>query len=410
MDLSLRLKIAPERRLAMTFALSQALEILLMPQIELAQWLNQEIEKNPLLQEITASKKPFHSEDLPSPISLYDHLMSQIRESFSDSADRRIGEALIESLDEKGFLASPVEELAHSLQIPLERLLPILTTLQTFDPPGIFAKNLQDSLLLQLKMEGETHAISFQLIRDCFDDLLYGRYAAIRKKMGPIDLTEAIQKLARLRLRPTEVFKKEVVPMAIADLRIEKTSNGWIVEVSEEDLPKFQINPEYKSLTPETAEEKESLRNWSTAGKWLIRSLKRRRQILVQVGILLVRKQSSFLSLKGNLRSLTLQDLATELDLHESTLSRALSGKYAETPRGLIPLRSLLTTSPEKGEVKEVLVQLITQEDKQNPLTDDELAAALAAKGYKLARRTIVKYRKELKIAPSNVRKNLFTK
>jgi len=409
MDPGLRLKLAPERHLAMTFALRQALEILQMPQLELAQWLGEEIEKNPLLQEIPTSKKTFDCDELASPVSLYDHLMRQIRECFSLSDHRQIAEEFLEHLDEKGFLTTPIEDLALRLRTPIPQLETILANLQTFDPPGIFARNLQEALLLQLKAQGEVHAPSFHLIQDCFDDLIHGRYATIKKKMGPIDLSTAIQKLSRLRLRPSEAFgetfKSEPNPVTVADLRIVQTELGWTIETSDEELPKFQISAEYEAVVPQSAEEKESLRGWSTAAKWLMRSLKRRRQILVQIGAFLIRKQAPYLSQKGNLRPLALQDLATHLHLHESTLSRALAGKYAETPRGLIPLRALITSYPETGQAKEALAQLITEENKKNPLTDDQFATILRSKGYKVARRTVAKYRKELKIGLASARK-----
>ena len=407
MDPSLRLKIAPQRRLAMTFALRQALEILQMPQIELAQWLSQEIEKNPLLEEIPSSKKNYSQEEIASPVSLYDHLKLQIRESFPLTAEQAIAEEFLEHLDEKGYLCTSLEEISLLAQKPLPHIELILATLHTFDPPGIFARSLQESLLLQLKAQGDLQSSAFYLIRDCFDDLIHGRYSSIKKKIGSVDLSKAIQKLARLHFRPGAAYQCETAPLAIPDLRIAQTEKGWTIEVGEDELPKFQIHSAYESISPESPEEKESLRAWSTAGKWLFRSLKRRRKILTEIGIFLIRMQAPYLSMKGNLRSMSLQDLAANLQLHESTLSRALSGKYAETPRGLIPLRSLFTAFATTDHAKKALQQLISQENKTRPLTDDELSSHLKKEGHPIARRTIAKYRRDLKIGSASARKNI---
>jgi RNA polymerase sigma-54 factor len=225
--------------------------------------------------------------------------------------------------------------------------------------------------------------------------------------MKAIDLSQAIQKLARLHFRPSGAFRRDIAPAAIADLRISQTETGWVVQTIEDELPKFEIVQKYDSLALPSLEEKESLRAWSAAGKWLFRSLKRRRQILIEIGAFLIRKQTSFLSSKGNLRPLLLSDLAAHLGLHESTLSRALSGKYAETPRGLLPLRSFFASSPQTNQAKALLQQLIDREDKKNPLTDDQISTELKASGYPVARRTIAKYRRELKIGSASSRKHV---
>ena len=403
----LRLTQAPERRLAMTFSLRQALEILQMPQQELAQWIAQEIEKNPLLEVIPSSQKPPPLVDIPSTPSLYEHLLQQIRDSFPHPTQRRLAEGFAQHLDEKGFLSTSLEDLSTLFQKSKPELETLLATLQTFDPPGIFARSLQEALLLQLKAQGDSHSAPFHLIQHCFEDLMRGRYMAIKKKMGAIDLATAIQKLARLRFRPAEAFQREPTPLATVDLFIVQTEKGWTVATCEDEIPKFQFSPAYASLIPQSPEEKVSVLTWSTAAKWLMRSLKRRRQILLQIGTWLARKQTPYLAQTGPLRPLTAKDLSQELHLSESTLSRALSGKYVATPRGLLPIKSLLLPAPSTVDARMALSQLVAQENKKTPLTDDQLSIALHAQGYKIARRTITKYRKELHIASTAARKHL---
>ncbi|HSX26404.1 MAG TPA: RNA polymerase factor sigma-54 [Chlamydiales bacterium] len=400
-----KLKLSPERNLVMTFALRQALEILQMPQLELGQWLRGEIEKNPLLELKPSSKSSPLLGDLPSPPRLHDHLMRQVRESFRSPLDQMIAEELLEHLDERGFLSAPLEKIATFFQKPLSHIEAALSILQTFDPPGICARNLQESLLLQLKAQGALHSPTYLLIRDCFDDLLHGRFSAIKKKLD--SPAEALAKLARLHFRPADLFRHDPIPLIIPDIQIAKIDGGWTVELLDDELPKFTLQTDYLTLAPEQEEEKETLRTFSTSAKWLIRSLTRRKKLLSEIGRYLVCKQARYLNQKGKLIPTTLKEISQELHVHESTLSRALSGKYAATPRGIIPLRSLITLSPTTQTAQQALAHLIAQENKQRPYTDDQLASQLTAQGLPLARRTIAKYRRFLKIGPANQRKNL---
>ncbi len=404
----IKLKLAPDRKLIITQALRQALEILQMPHLELAQWLRTEIEKNPLLEidsSETSQPRPMEASHIPSQPHLYDHLMHQVRERFSSPLDRMIAEEILDHLDEKGFLSAPLEQIALFFNKSSAQIESILRVLQSFDPPGICARNLQESLLLQLKAQNQIDSPAYLLVSECFDDLLHGRYLALKKKLGPIDLPQAIQKLARLHFRPASLFSHDPTPVLYPDLQITKVEGGWTVELMEDELPEFSL--QYQDVIPDTREELDALRSFTTSAKWLLRSLTKRRKLLLKAGRFLTCKQARYLNQKGSLLPLTLKEIAEELSLHESTVSRLLSGKYAATPRGILPLKSLLTVSPETETAKAALSQLIAHEDKRKPLTDDELAETLRARGHLIARRTIAKYRKSLKIGPASQRKNL---
>ena len=398
MDRKFFLNLAPERRLAMTFALRQSLEILQMNQLDLGQWLKHEIEKNPLLELDSSRCKKRFDLDVAAPLNLHEHLRAQIRESFPDPEERQTAEICVEFMDDRGFL-----DWDSMPQKPSEK---VLNTLQTFDPPGIFARDLQESMLLQLKARGKSHTLSFELVKHCFHDLLHGRYKAIGKKLNSSDLSEAIEELKKLSLRPTEVFKQEFVASIHPDLRIDKLQSGWTLEVIEDELPKFHIQDKYIDLELESKEERETLRDFRTQAKWISRSLNRRRKLLRELGRLLLCKQAAYLDQKGPLTLLTIRDIAEKLNIHESTLSRALADKYVSTPRGIIPLRSLVSATPTTDAAREILEKLISSEDKQNPLTDEELASELKGKGYSVARRTISKYRSQLKIGSATQRKH----
>lgn len=408
-----KLQLAPQRRLAMTLALRQALEILQLPQLELSQWLLAEIEQNPLL-ELEDAESPslpsVKTEGFPqiaASIPWHEHLQNQVRENFPSSLDRRIAEEILEHLDEKGFLSISLEKFAERFQCPLPYIESILSTLQTFDPPGICARNLQEALLLQLKLRQAQESLAYQIVRDCFEDLLQGRYQAIQKKLHVKDLSFALQTLSHLSLRPLEQFQKEPICVLYPDLRFEKLENGWNVEVNEEQQPRFRFRAEYVSLTPASAEEKGTLQQYLSSAKWLYRSLDRRRKLLLLIGKCLVKKQGAYLEQKGNLSAYSLKELAQELQIHESTLSRALTDKYAETPRGLLPLRMLLTNAPQTRSAQEHLLDLIREEDCKKPFTDAELAQLLTNKGFPLSRRTVAKYRDQLKIGSATKRKHL---
>lgn len=388
------LHLAPERSLVMTYALRQALEILQMPQLELSKWLLSEIEKNPLLElDPKHSKKSFFHET-PALPTLYEHLTEQIREHFSDPVQAQSAYHLLDQLDEKGFLPP---------EIPNSEVLEIL---QTFDPPGLFARSLQESFLIQLNLKGKTKSHAVQLVRHSYDDLLQGRFSVIKKKLKVQDLKEAIKELSHLTLRPAHLFQNEPTQLITPDLKIEKIEKGWTLELIEEDLPKFHIKEEYLDLECENTEEIEALRTYKTEAKWIIRSMRRRRKILQDIGRILLKKQARFLDRKGPLIPLTMKELAEKLLIHESTLSRALYGKYVATPRGILPVKSLITTSTIQMDAKEILRSLIAKEDKKTPFTDDQLASLLLRQGIKIARRTIAKYRTILKIGPASRRKN----
>lgn len=389
------IRLVPQRRMVMTYALAQALEILQMPQQELAQWLLEQIEKNPLL-ELDEARTHFSLEkETVSMPTLYETLIRQIHENISCPEDQKIAEDILQHLDEKGFISTP-------LNARQEAILPIL---QTFDPPGIFARNLQECLLLQLKEQGKERSAAFRIVESSFDDLLHGRYNALKKKVE--DLPAAIQTIARLRMRPAETFKQEHVSVAIPDLDFSKQEESWSIDVEEGELPQFHIRKEYLSIELKSEEEKEALRGFKTQANWIVRSLKRRRKLLLEVGKILVAKQGDYLDQKGQLASITIKEISEQLQVHESTLSRAIAGKYAITPRGLLPLRDLITATPATETAKEWLQKWVQEEDKQNPLTDEQLAARFKEKGLQVARRTVAKYRMGLKIGSASSRKHL---
>ena len=226
----------------------------------------------------------------------------------------------------------------------------------------------------------------------------------VSKHLSIKNLSKDLDVLSQLRTRPIEAFDKGISFPIIPDLSFEKQETGWEIRVLNEEIPLLFLNPKYQN-TAKTNEEQKTLSNWIAHGKGLISSLSRRKEILLQIGIKIVQRQAQYLLQGGPLAPLTIEELCEALGVHESTISRALSGKYAETPRGVISLRSLISSCPEKIEAKEILQKLIFSENKSAPFSDEDLASQLEKKGHRIARRTVSKYRKELKIQTAKKRK-----
>ncbi len=401
MDFQQKLSARPETKFAFSQALQKSLEILRLPQVDLALFIHQEIEKNPILELDSFSSGSFNHPvpDTAGTLSLRDHLLSQVREAFDSPQMQKVAEELIGYLDEKGFFTEPLEKLTILFGLPILHLEKVLVTLQTFDPPGIFSRHLQEAFLIQLERQGQKDSLSYRLVQQAYDDLIHGRYSAMKKKLQTttIELRTAIQRLARLSTRPAAKFHVHSAQPIHPDLRIFRVDRQWFVEPIEELLPKFHIQEEYAE-TPE-------LRSFFASAKWLIRSLGRRKKLLLAIGTYLVKKQASFLNSKGPLTQITSLELSSLFGVHESTISRAIADKYIETPCGLLPFRTLISSASDPA--KELLQRLILSEDKKFPLTDDQLAEKMKKAGCDIARRTIAKYRKQLEIASAAVRKHL---
>ncbi|HEV7736331.1 MAG TPA: RNA polymerase factor sigma-54 [Chlamydiales bacterium] len=390
----------------LTQMLHKSLEILQLPQIELAVLILEEVEKNPLLELSSNSRlEPVVTAPLPAPESFHEKLASQLREAFQGHA--KIAEALMEGLDEKGFLLTSPSELSEILQLSLQEVETILRVVKTFDPPGIFASTLQEAFLLQLERRGQEKTLAFRIIEEAFEDFLVGRYAAIKKKFHASShhLQEAIRQISYLKTRPAENGNIEPISLVYPDLRFEQVDGVWSVSLIEDALPKFRVNEEYQYLLS-TPEHKQTMRGFLATAKWLVRSMQRRKDLLVSIGKYLARKQGAFFEGGEAPIRLSAKELAREFGVHESTIFRAIANKTIESPQGLVPIR-LLVSPPKNGSAKEVLQRLIAHEEPLMPLTDELLAHELEKAGYKVARRTIAKYRKQLKIKTSSARNRL---
>ena len=260
--------------------------------------------------------------------------------------------------------------------------------------------------MLQLERRGQHKTLAAKIIQESFDDFLSGRYGVIKKKFraSSVQLQEAIQQIGSLKTRPVDNCGLQPLPLIYPDLRIEQVDGAWIVALWEDALPKFRLNERYLQLSSIQSPQNQTMRGFLATAKWLIRSIQRRKDLLVSIGKYLARKQGAFFEEDEVPQRLSTQELAGEFGVHESTIFRAIANKYIESPRGLIPMR-LLVSSPLNRSTKDLLESLIAKEEPLEPLTDEMLARELEKSGYKVARRTIAKYRKQLKISASSIRK-----
>jgi RNA polymerase sigma-54 factor len=425
-------------RLIPSIAMQHSFRVLEMPHLELVEWLNLQIELNPLLEHF---EPPSSEEPLFSPLfeelnfessqfevldhldsnfidavfpgseekdeqvaahtpSLFEHLIAQAKELFPMQSDLEIAELLIGNLDKKGFLSCDALDLAEDASIPVSSFL---ARIQKMDPPGIGARTLRESLLLQLQAKNKEKALCYRIIDEHFDDLIHHRFSTIKKKLScsQIALDQAIfEEIGRLSFNPASNFDQELIRLAYPDILISKVDKEWIIDLREEEIPEIKIKEYYlKAIDSKDLSQEDSLfvRKFLTSARALQRMIEKRNATLKKIILWIIEKESSFLD--GEARGpipLSLSEVASELSLHPSTIARALSDKLISFPQGMLPLTSFFAKASSLT-AKELIEKLIEEEDKANPLSDEKIAEEICRHGLPCARRTVAKYRASLK-------------
>lgn len=352
--------------------------------------------------------------------SLFNHLMNQAQETFSTPQEISMAESLIGNFDESGFLKVSLEEIGILNHFEVQKLEEILKVIQTFHPAGVGAANLQESLLLQLDSLGKKKTLAYEIIENHFDDLLHNRIPTIQKNLNCTtkEISHTIDKhISKLDLHPGAWFSSQIVHQITPDATIKLEDDQLIVEMSEDSLPALRLNSYYlKMLNDETLsiETKDFIRQKIMSAKWLLRNILQRNDTIERIAqSLALRQKEFFLNPKGKLVPLTMKAVADELHVHESTIARAVSNKYINTPKGLLALRFFFTSSLSTNEgedissnaVREFLTNIIENEDKEKPLSDEAISLLLKEKGIYCARRTVSKYRGILNIGNAQQRK-----
>ena len=495
MALAIKLELRQGQQLVMTPQLQQAIRLLQLSNFELAQYVDTELERNPLLERDDATETPDKDtssqpesgasadevppaastpldltetsndggaaldtdfgnvfqdatpNDTPVPqdlgwstlrqsnrgfsdeshnleefvsseVSLKDHLSQQLPLTLSDAAERIVGQHLIDMIDDAGYLNADIDQLAEKLGAPLEMINRVIEVLQTFDPPGVFARSLAECLALQLKEQNRYDAVIAKLL----DNLhLLGAHdlGKLRKSIGvdQQELAEMVAEIQHLNPKPGLRFGSVQVQTVVPDIFVRPANDGsWFVELNSETLPRVLVNRSYYTTVSQNSsssdKDKTYLLECLQTANWLVKSLDQRARTILRVAEELVRQQDAFF-VHGvqHLKPLNLKTVADAISMHESTVSRVTSNKYMATPRGVFELKYFFTSAIQSScdgdaysseSVRFRIKQLIDAEGEKKILSDDKIVERLRNEGMDIARRTVAKYREAMRI-PSSV-------
>jgi RNA polymerase sigma-54 factor len=468
------------QQLVITPQLQQAIKLLQLTRIELVDLIQEEMNENPLLEEAEPSSEtetseydesvqevpgqepqedlsaeakketrddldwesylenvdvspyraPADSEDRPSfenflarKTNLGDHLMWQLRLSDLSETQKHIGRFIIGSLDENGYLKITVEEIAAHLGCNSEDVEVVLRRIHTFDPVGVGARDLKECLLAQLDAMGETDPVAREIVLNHMTRLKNRNYSQIAKKLG-VSLNrvmEAIRLISELEPKPGREYSGEEAQNIVPDVFVYKIEGEYVVVLNEDEMPRLRINSRYRDIlqagsgTPES--DRRYVQDRLRSALWLLKSIHQRQRTIYRVTKSIVRLQMEFLDKGVNaLRPMVLRDVAEDIQMHESTISRATNNKYVHTPQGIFELKYFFNNSISSfggadfasESVKNLIKDIIAKENPRKPYSDEKIVNMLRGMNINIARRTVAKYRESLKILSSNERKRLF--
>jgi RNA polymerase sigma-54 factor len=352
--------------------------------------------------------------------SLQEHLLAQADLTELGETERTALEYLLGSLDRDGFLTDTPENLALLAGVPLAALQRARQLLLGFDPIGVGAVDRRESLLVQLEAKGKGDTVAARLLREAYDPLLRRRLPEVARRCG-VDTRQvrrALEEIATLDPAPGRRFAEDTNRVVVPDVRVYRDEDGgWQVVLNSDSIPRLRLSRTYKDLIATgqlPAAEREYLREKMRSGRFLMNSIEQRQQTVERiVRELLVLQEDFFVEGVARLRPLTMNRVAERIGVHETTVSRAIANKYIETPHGVFPLKYFFTAgyTTQSGEevssrgVKEVIQQIIDQEDPTKPHSDQTVVRLLAERGFPVARRTVAKYRDELGILPTHLRR-----
>ena len=351
--------------------------------------------------------------------SLAQHLMEQVRDTNLNDDERALAELIIGNIDDYGYLMATVEELAASTNLPADKILSALKVIQGFEPAGVGARDLRECLLLQLERAGKDGTLEYRIIRDHMEALGKRKIPDIARGTGQSvdEVQESLARISRLEPRPGRAFLPVVEQYVAPEVFVVKNGDDFTVTTNDEQIPHLRISNVYKDLMSageNNAEVKNYIREKIRAGKFLIKSLHQRQTTICNIGKEIVKRQREFME-KGvaHLKPMTMAQVAGVVGVHETTVSRAVSGKYIETPQGVFEMKYFFTAGLQNAHgadvsntsVKDMIAEIFKAEDTAKPLSYQEVVRMLTAKGINIARRTVAKYRDELGILPSNLRR-----
>jgi RNA polymerase sigma-54 factor len=367
----------------------------------------------------TEERRQFMFDSLVAGTSLQETLLEQMRFSDMTEDQKPIAEMIIGNIDDRGRLKATVDELSFSTNIGPEKILDVLKIIQEFHPPGVAARDLQECLLLQLQRAGREKTLEYRIIKEHMEALFKRKLPEIARGLGvTVDQVQAaMERIKNLEPHPGRDFLPDNERYISPEVFVQKVGEDYVVTTNNEQIPHLRISNTYKdwmSQSGTSTEVRDYIRDKIRAGKFLIKSLQQRQQTIQNIGNEIVKRQREFME-KGvaYLKPMTMVQVAEVVGVHETTVSRAVSNKYIETPQGIFEMKYFFTSGIQTDSgggvsntsVKDMVADMFKGENQSKPLSDQEIVKMLKEKGIVIARRTVAKYRAELNILPSNLRK-----
>ncbi|MBM3871757.1 MAG: RNA polymerase factor sigma-54 [Verrucomicrobia bacterium] len=364
-------------------------------------------------------RRQFRFDSLVVGQSLQEMLLEQVRDANLSAELMSLAEMIVGNIDERGWLASSIEELAAATGEQVEKFAAALKVVQSFQPPGVGARDLGDCLRLQLERVGREGTLEYKIVTGHMEALGRRRFPEIARALGQdvVDVQEAADRIGHLEPHPGRAFLPDNDQYIVPEVHVQKTGEDWVVSLNNEQVPHLRISNHYKDLMARaetTPDVREYIREKIRAGKFLIKSLNQRQQTIHNIATEIVKRQHEFMEQgRSHLKPLTMNQVAEVVGVHETTVSRAVSGKYMETPHGVFEMKHFFTSGFTAADgqavantsIKDMVAEIIKEEDQFAPLSDDAIVKLLGSKGITIARRTVAKYRGELNILPSNLRR-----
>ncbi|MDH4221971.1 MAG: RNA polymerase factor sigma-54 [candidate division Zixibacteria bacterium] len=459
------MKLGLQVKLKQTIApqLIQSLKLLQMPILKLEQMVRQELSTNPILEETesteeldfsTSEEEPQmdpqlgkidwseylgeesefrvreekenqeEKEQRPTVVekNLYEHLVEQLHFSKLSEEEYRIGEYIIGNIDESGYLVCSLEEIVEGLKSDPVITRKVLDLIKNFDPPGVGARDLKESLLIQLKERGLEQSLAYRIVDQHLNELDKKSLSQLTKLLG-IDFEEVQKAMDLIRtLSPTPAagrFVNGAVPI-VPDLIVEKVGNEYLVFHNDKNIPRLRVNPAYKDImkknNPTKPEVKDYVKKKLEQARWLLNAINQRRSTMVNVmGAIIEEQREFFENGPEYLKPLIMETIANKLNMNVATVSRVANDKFVQTPQGLYEIRYFFNSGMikengqevSKRQIKNILEEIIKEEDTNTPLSDRKIFHKIQEKGINLARRTVTKYREELRIPSARFRKRV---
>src|SRR5205809_6309560 len=368
----------------------------------------------------TQDKRQFFFDSIPVQETLQQNLIGQLNQTALSADDRKTAEMIIGNIDDNGFLQSTPEQMALNSGIPKENFEKLLALVQSFYPAGVGARDLRECLLIQLQRHGKENTLEYTVVDEHMEDLGRHRFPEIARRMdiSVEEVQKAADKIARLNPRPGQIFAAAPQNYVLPDVTVEKVDGEYQIILNNEQIPHLRISNLYKDIiasgNTQSSEVKDYIRDKIRSGKFLIRSIHQRQQTIFNIAQQIVSRQRDFLEHgPSHLKPMIMREVADAVGVHETTVSRAVSGKYMAAAQGVFEMKYFFTSGYQTatGEslsnisVKEAILDLVKHESGSAPLSDHEMVEILGERGIPIARRTVAKYRDELNILPSHMRR-----